>query len=64
MRLLLGEGVVSVQVGSEFRIAVGSHDYWSEVSIGTIHAANSTFPLPLFYFYACTDVHVAVFLAL
>ena len=35
VRLLLEEGVMSVQVGSEFLIAVGNHDYWSDVSRGT-----------------------------
>ena len=32
LRMLLEEGVVSVQVGSDFHITVGSHDYWRDVS--------------------------------
>ena len=52
-RLLLEEGITSVRVGSEFLIAVGCHDYWSDVSRDTI----STYLIPTVHsspIYACS----------
>ena len=33
LRMLQEEGVVSIQVGSNFNITVGSHDYWSNMTV-------------------------------
>ena len=50
-RLLLEEGVVSVQVGSEFVIAVGSHDYWSDVSIQAQYLLPTPHFPPILFMY-------------